>query len=214
VSKATAENWCLGILLTWLAVWHANIQFSTHWSEKVQNRNSVSDGEQAVTVLAEKVEGAAPSVTHATSGGSVGGTRPDVDVLTGTLGYALKRAQVRSYEMFFSVVGADAISPGRMTALSLIGMEPGVTQSALAERLAISRAAMVKVIDALESRGFIERRATEGDRRSYALNLTAEGHQELNVLTHQIRAYEERLAANLSPDERAHLIALLEKVGL
>ncbi|MDH4847940.1 MarR family transcriptional regulator [Pseudomonas sp. BN605] len=182
----------------------------------MQNRDSVSDGEQAVTGLAGKVEGAAPSLTpvHAASSGSTKAAQPDVDVLTGTLGYALKRAQVRSYEMFFSVVGADAISPGRMTALSLIGMEPGVTQSALAERLAISRAAMVKVIDALESRGFIERRAAEGDRRSYALNLTPEGHQELNVLTHQIRAYEERLAANLSSDERAQLIALLEKVGL
>lgn len=179
----------------------------------MQKQKSVSDGQLLETVLTEE---AAPSLTHdhTTNGGSVQTARPSVDVLTGTLGYALKRAQVRSYEMFFSVVGADAISPGRMTALSLVGMEPGVTQSALAERLAISRAAMVKVIDALESRGFIERRATEGDRRSYALNLTKEGHQELNVLTHQIRAYEERLAANLSSEERSQLIELLEKVGL
>ncbi|WP_397459204.1 MarR family winged helix-turn-helix transcriptional regulator [Pseudomonas asplenii] len=135
-------------------------------------------------------------------------------MLTGTLGYALKRAQVRSYEMFFAVIGANAISPGRMAALSLIGIEPGVSQSAVAEKLAISRAAMVKVIDALETRGLIERRAADGDRRSYSLNLTTEGHQELNLLTQQIQAYEQKLAANLTANERAQLIGLLDKVGL
>lgn len=119
-------------------------------------------------------------------------------MLNGTSGYSIKRAQMRSYEMFFAVIGTSAISPGRVAALSLIGTEPGVTQSAEAEKLAISRPAMGKVIDALETRGLIERRAVEGVRRSYSLNLTAEGHQELNLLAQQIKDYEGRVAANLT----------------
>ena len=104
---------------------------------------------------------------------SDGGAGPaELDLRQDSLGYAIKRAQVRTYEVLFATLGPDAISPARMTALSIIGAQPGINQSALAEQLRVTRPSMVKVIDSLEGLGLVERRAIPGDRRSYSLALT------------------------------------------
>lgn len=135
------------------------------------------------------------------------------DVLQDSLGYAIKRAQVRTYEQLFATLGPDAISPARMTALFIIGAQPGINQSSLAERLRVTRASMVKVIDNLEQLGLVERCSIPGDRRSYALELTVPGQAELRTLHEKTREYEKRIAEKLSPGERRQLIQLLEKVA-
>lgn len=140
--------------------------------------------------------------------------REDVDLLHNSLGYAIKCAQVRTYEMYFDFYGEDALSPARMTALSYIGSHPGINQSTLAEFLGITRASAVKLIDSLESRRLIERRQVQGDRRSYALALTPEGRQELRALDERAMLYEEAIAANLSTKERATLLRLITKIAV
>lgn len=137
----------------------------------------------------------------------------DLDLTADSLGYCLKRAQVRAYEVLATFVDQDSISPARMTALSLIAMHSGVSQSALGKELGINRASVVKVIDALESKSLVERRAIEGDRRSYSLALTASGLSELRTLQEKVRQYEQAIATNLSADERRQLMGLLEKVA-
>lgn len=137
-----------------------------------------------------------------------------LDLVSKALGYAIKRAQVHAYELFFDFLGDNAISPARMTALSLIGTNPGITQSALAKMLGISRAGIVKVIDWLESLSLVERRAKQGDRRSNLLYLTTSGQDELNWLAEQSKQYENLLASRLTEEERAQLMTLLEKVTL
>ncbi len=136
------------------------------------------------------------------------------DILHDSLGYAIQRAKVRTYEMLFAAYGEDTISPARMTALSIIGTQPGTNQSALAEQLRITRASIVKVIDNLEALELVERRSIPGDRRSYSLLLTEKGRQELLSLYEKTRRYEVRIAQDLSPDERALLIELLDRVAL
>ncbi|WP_412764602.1 MarR family winged helix-turn-helix transcriptional regulator [Pseudomonas sp. NGC7] len=147
----------------------------------------------------------------ATSCGQRGGH--DLDLTADSLGYCLKRAQVRAYEVLASYVDQESISPARMTALSMIAVHSGVSQSALGKALGINRASVVKVIDALESKNLVERRATEGDRRSYSLALTASGLSELRSLQEKVRQYEQAIATNLSADERRQLMDLLEKVA-
>ncbi len=136
------------------------------------------------------------------------------DMLHDSLGYAILRAKVRSYEMLYEVHGGDGISPARMTALSIIGTQPGTNQSALAEQLRITRASIVKVIDNLEALELVERRSIPGDRRSYSLVLTEKGRQELLSLYEKNRRYEMRIAEGLTAHERASLIALLDRVAV
>lgn len=134
--------------------------------------------------------------------------------LQDSLGYAIKQAQVRAYAVFFRMLGPDTLTPARMTALSMIGTGKGINQSALAERLGITRASMVKVIDSLQDLGLILREEVPGDRRSYALVLTPKGRQELKRYARKVAEIEKAYSARLTPAERRQLMQLLQKVGI
>lgn len=138
----------------------------------------------------------------------------DIDLLRDSLAYEIKKAQVRCYEVLFGYFGPDALSPGRMTALCIIGNQPGINQSALADALRVNRASVVKVIDALQSLGYVERQSIPEDRRSYALAVTPAGLAELRRLAQVSRRYEEIVAAQLTARERKTLFQLLAKVAV
>lgn len=135
------------------------------------------------------------------------------DFQTDSLGYALKRAQVRTYSIYFSMVSELDISPAKLTALSLIAMEPGMSQARLAQRLAISTASALRMVDALESASLVSRESIEGDRRSYSLEITESGRAMLETLRRIIDEYEKKIAAELTAKERQTLIALLARVA-
>jgi DNA-binding MarR family transcriptional regulator len=130
-----------------------------------------------------------------------------------SLGYTLRRAQVRAYELFFDMLGEMDLSPARLTALSLIATEPDINQAALARRLGIAGPSVLKLVDALEAAGLVARHDVEGDRRRYRLVVTASGRSKLEQLRQQLDAYEARLAQRLSAAERTQLLALLARVA-
>jgi DNA-binding MarR family transcriptional regulator len=103
------------------------------------------------------------------------------------------------------------LSPGRVGILLLLEANPGVTQSGLARAVSLDRSTMVGIVDMLEGRGLVERRRGE-DRRTNGLWLTAEGRTTVARLKRRIQAHERRVAARLSAEERAQLLALLEKL--
>lgn len=144
--------------------------------------------------------------------------KPDADPLDrfnfqkDALGYALRRAQVHAFDLFFEMLGSLELSPARLTALSLIAMEPEINQATLAKRLGVAGPSVMKLIDALEQAGFIRRNEVPGDRRRYSLMLTASGRALLETLQERLAAYEERLAQRLSATDRRQLMTLLEKL--
>jgi DNA-binding MarR family transcriptional regulator len=137
----------------------------------------------------------------------------DLSQMWDSLGYCIKRAQVRTYTMLFDMVMAGEMTPARMTALNIIDTDPGINQSALAARLGITGPSVVKVVDALERLGLIDRRLTEGDRRTRSLFLTDHGVKELKTLRENAARYEKAISKKLSAEERRTLIALLDKVA-
>lgn len=135
------------------------------------------------------------------------------DFQSDSLGYALRRAQMRTYDLFFETLGELDLTPARLTALSLIATEPGINQAALAKRLDIAGPSALKLVDALEQSGFVSRADVEGDRRRYSLQLTPSGRTLLETVRTAVEAYETRLATRLSKAERAQLLELLSRVG-
>lgn len=133
--------------------------------------------------------------------------------LADSLGYAIKRAQVRTYALLFRIFDNDCLSPGRMTALWMIASDPRINQSTLAQRLSITRASVVKVVDSLEQPGLVQRLPVPGDRRSYALVVTALGLRELERHREAHARFEAELATALTRNERRQLMELLEKVA-
>ena len=131
-------------------------------------------------------------------------------LLSGLLGYRLRVAQQAVFRDFARSI--PEASPGRVGILLLIDANPGVTQSRLAQAVGIDRSTMVGVLHALQARELIERRRGE-DRRTNGLWLTRTGRGLVASLKQRIRTHERRVASRLSVEERAHLLAMLEKLG-
>jgi DNA-binding MarR family transcriptional regulator len=131
-------------------------------------------------------------------------------ILPSLLGYRLRRAQQAVFRDFASSI--PELSPGRVGILLLLEANPGITQGRLAQAVSLERSTMVGVVDVLEGRGLIERRRG-ADRRTNGLWLTDPGRELVARLKRRIQLHERRVAARLSPQERAQLLALLEKLS-
>jgi len=129
--------------------------------------------------------------------------------LSALIGYRLRRAQQALFRDFAASI--PELSPGRAGLLLLIEANPGVTQSRLAQAMSLDRSTMVGVLDALESRGWLERRRGS-DRRTNGLWLTRAGRMLLARVKRRIAEHEARVTARLSRAERARLMALLGKL--
>ena len=130
-------------------------------------------------------------------------------ILPGLLGYRLRLAQQALFRDFAATVAE--LSPGRVGILLLIEANPGVTQSRLAQAVALERSTMVGVLHMLEGRGLLERRRGT-DRRTNGLWLTAAGRSLVAKLKRRILLHERRVAARLTAEERQQLLALLAKL--
>ena len=138
------------------------------------------------------------------------GARLDPGPLPDLIGYRLRLAQQSVFRDFAKTV--PGLSPGRVGMLLLIEANPGVTQSRLADAVSRDRSTMVGVLDSLEAKRLIERRKGD-DRRTNRLWLTRAGRALLARAKRAIAIHERRVAARLSPAERAKLLELLARVA-
>jgi DNA-binding MarR family transcriptional regulator len=133
-------------------------------------------------------------------------------ILTGLVGFHLRQAQIAVFRDFAVTMGPLDISPGLFAVLVLIDGNSGLKQSELAKAVHLDRSTVVSVIDNLERRGLVERHAVANDRRSNALRLTGAGAALLRKLKVLVAKHERRLARDLDADERAALVALLQRI--
>lgn len=140
---------------------------------------------------------------------------PQVDdaVLRQFLGYNLKRAYLIVHSDFLSKLSEFDLRTPLFSTLALIVENPGASQTAIANALAVERSAMVLLIDDLEKRGLVVREKSPFDRRSYALHATPKGTKTCRSMLKDVQTHEDGLLAGLSDDERTTLISLLRKVG-
>jgi DNA-binding MarR family transcriptional regulator len=82
----------------------------------------------------------------------------------------------------------------------------------LADRLLVSRPSITGLLDTLQSKGLIVRRPHAADGRRVLVELTEEAHRLLHDHVAAHYAEQERVFADLSPDELATLVELLRRV--
>jgi len=97
--------------------------------------------------------------------------------------------------------------------LSVISVNPGVSQGSVARALGIQRPNMVALVNELVGRGLVARHVDATDRRAFALNLTEMGAAAVGEALARIRVHEERILRDLTADERRLLIRLLDRIG-
>jgi DNA-binding MarR family transcriptional regulator len=123
-------------------------------------------------------------------------------------GYLLRMAFLRAAGIAAQIFPTGAHPRDAAILATLDALGP-CSQQQLSDTLNVNRTAMVKLIDSLEGRGFVERRRNPRDRRSYALYPTGAGREALLGLAPSMERAEAALAANLTDAERQRLKELL-----
>ena len=134
----------------------------------------------------------------------------DLDVLDRHLGYLVRRFQVWVFQDFIRTLEEIDIRPAQYSVLVIIGANPGLSQSDLADTLGIERARLVRLLDRLERRGLTRRLRSPRDRRSHALQLTAEGQRVLKRAKALAAEHEARLGKRLGLEPRQAMLEFLK----
>lgn len=105
-----------------------------------------------------------------------------------------------------------AIETGSIGVLSLIWVNPGISQNDLAANLAMKKSAVTKVVKKLEQDGLLDRTRVAGDRRMNAITLTLEGHQMIARIRRRTVALNESITKDIPDDQREVFFRVLEKL--
>jgi DNA-binding MarR family transcriptional regulator len=104
------------------------------------------------------------------------------------------------------------ITPSQFRALRVL-MRRGVMRlSELSEHLHIAARSTTEVVDALETRGLVERRPDPDDRRATLAVLTEHGTSVLDAIRAARGTEAQRAFGRLSQTDRAHLARILRKL--
>lgn len=133
-------------------------------------------------------------------------------VLDSLMGYAIRRAQIKTYESFIAALEPWGITPPRFSAMVIVSLNPALKLTQLARIMGIARSGAVILVDALEELGYMERQPAPEDRRAFSLTLTAKGKADLEKITAVVREQDQAVVSGLSEGERADLHRLLLKL--
>ena len=127
-------------------------------------------------------------------------------------GHLIRRAHQISVAIFNDHLAAAEVTPVQFAILNALQNKPGVDQITLAKHVAFDPATSGSVIGRLESKGWVERRADEADRRRKLLVLTPEGLQALQGMIASVSAVQAEILAPLSTQDQAHFMRLVTQL--
>jgi DNA-binding MarR family transcriptional regulator len=104
------------------------------------------------------------------------------------------------------------ITPSHFRALRVLKRRGVMRLSELSDLLRIAPRSATEVVDALESRGLVQRRPDPGDRRATLVEVTGRGTEVLDAIRAARGTETERAFGQLSQADRAHLARILRKL--
>lgn len=128
------------------------------------------------------------------------------------IGYALRRAQGAVYADLHDSLAELELRPVQYTLLLMVAENPGASQSGVCEALGIQKANCVPTMSELERRGFIVRRKSASDARSYELHLTSKGRRIVRRAGEVQATHERKLIERIGLKGRDQLLTLLGKL--
>jgi DNA-binding MarR family transcriptional regulator len=91
--------------------------------------------------------------------------------------------------------------------------EDGVPTLEVAARMIEETPGVTRLLDRLETKGYIRRQRCPRDRRQHLCWLSSEGARVLERLTPMLAAEHERVLEHLDSGHRQQLVALLDAIG-
>ena len=127
-------------------------------------------------------------------------------------GFILKDV-TRLYTKRFEYIAQEfSLTLPQCKALYVLAKNEGISQKRLSELTDLDPMTMVRILDRMESDGWIERRPDPVDRRARSLYLKSKATPILDLITKLGTQMRAEVLAGLSVDERNALMNLLEFV--
>src|SRR5580658_7265548 len=127
------------------------------------------------------------------------------DMGKGQPAFLLAQLGAHAASQFAERLGVLEVAPADAGILRLLRVTAGLSQQELASKLQIHPSRRVAILDNLERRGVVERRANPDDRRLYSIHLTKAGGEILEKIGRVAREHEDGLLSALSGGERDQL---------
>nr|WP_272490824.1 MarR family winged helix-turn-helix transcriptional regulator [Mesobacterium pallidum] len=119
-------------------------------------------------------------------------------------------AMLRSFGA--AIRGPLSLESGSIGILSLVWVNPGISQNDLAENLAMKKSAIAKLVKSLEAQGLIERQRVSGDRRMNSITLTSDGHKMVASIRELSVPLNQALLDGIAEEEREVFFRVLGKL--
>ena len=104
------------------------------------------------------------------------------------------------------------LTPGQPKILDYLQNHNGCVQKEIAKGCPIEPASITVILKGMESKGYIERKMLNGDRRSLYVFLTEKGKKYIEYLNEKFDKVENTALKNFSEDEKQQLNDLLMRV--
>jgi DNA-binding MarR family transcriptional regulator len=142
--------------------------------------------------------------------------RPDLDASPVLVIGRLHRVALALTTELVKVYNAHGLGEGDFDMLATLrrtGEPYELTPTELMDQTMVTSGAVTKRLDRLEESGLVERRVSDGDRRSRIVALTDKGRRLIDRAVPEHFANEARLLEPLTASERRTLATLLGKLG-
>lgn len=136
-------------------------------------------------------------------------TALDLDQLPG---HYIRRLHQIAVAIFLQETEAHGLTPVQYAALSRVGLAPGVDQRTLARSIGLDTSTIAGVIDRLEARGLMQRKASPQDRRVRLLSLTDDGQDLLQAVEPDMLKAQQRILQPLPAAERGEFMLMLRRL--
>jgi len=140
-------------------------------------------------------------------------THPEIDhILHRKPGYLIRRLQQMAVSIFLEETAKFDITPVQYAALAAIAVYPGIDQIRLANAIGIDRTTISGVIDRMEIKALVRRRASSQDRRAKELQISPKGWKLLEDIEQATERVQERILEPLKMSRRMEFIGTLEEL--
>lgn len=124
----------------------------------------------------------------------------------------LKRARESVMAKFMPALKEHDLSAEQWRAMRLLDLEKGLTISELSKRCYVLKPSMTRIIQNLENRQIIERRAIESDQRLISIFLTQTGYDLISTIAPLTEKNYQRIEQQFGNEKLNQLTALLDEL--
>jgi DNA-binding MarR family transcriptional regulator len=140
------------------------------------------------------------------------GNTEELGGLNDILGLRIRLAHGAVYRHFAETFADLDLTQKQVSALWLVGDNPGISQIDLGGRLRMDRATTMTIVNRLQERAYLRRERSVSDGRKQALYLTLAGASALEEAKRCIGEHEAWLKSRFSADEVEILVEMLARI--